>query len=539
MNLLTTAWLSVRRRSGFREEVEFARLAFDPADLDPVVAIDFARPDWSAAVTEWAIGMVTLMFAPDDTEDWVVGWHQPPLIDIWREQCARFAPAYELYGHGARAFQDSDPLADADAKPIAQLLIDQPGDNTIKENKDLFVKRDSVHSLSLAETAAALITLQTYAPSGGVGHRTSMRGGGPLTTLINPLYSMAADQPIGLWHYLWANVLEKTDRFRLPDQTIQPGPEWGRLFPWLMPTETKNPIGSDDIHPLACFFAMPRRIRLDDADNEGRVTLYRTQNYGNNYVNIRNPLSPHRKDPKSLVEIPLHPNPGYGHYKDWLDFTSRDGFTGADPVRTWTGRVRALRSNADVITSLDVFGYDMDNMKARHWLGCSAKLFQTSGDVGVLYDQIKLQTDAAREACKCLAYAVKLVRKGQVDANGKPTLPDKVSADLANDAIDLFWRRTEAFFVHLVASDAQTPSDDQRRSSRQQWYDHLGNETRKIFHLCVDEEAAFAVNPKLYVAAASGLSRSMSASYQGKTSIAKILSVAINQPKRPKGKNKP
>ncbi|MGG2362666.1 type I-E CRISPR-associated protein Cse1/CasA, partial [Salmonella enterica] len=82
------------------------------------------------------------------------------------------------------------------------LLIESPGANTLKKNLDHFVRRGRVEVLAPAAAAMALFTLQTFAPSGGAGHRTSLRGGGPLTTLVRP--GTVAGLSDALWPLLWA-----------------------------------------------------------------------------------------------------------------------------------------------------------------------------------------------------------------------------------------------------------------------------------------------------------------------------------------------
>ncbi|MCP4406671.1 MAG: type I-E CRISPR-associated protein Cse1/CasA [Gammaproteobacteria bacterium] len=66
---------------------------------------------------------------------------------------------------------------DANTKKISELLIEAPGGNTLKENRDYFVKRGEVNCLCFPCIAMALFTLQTNAPSGGAGHRTSFGSG--------------------------------------------------------------------------------------------------------------------------------------------------------------------------------------------------------------------------------------------------------------------------------------------------------------------------------------------------------------------------
>ena len=174
-NLIDDAWLPVRRLSG-------ALAVLAPGDLtslfddDPITALDFPRPDWNAAVCEWLIGLTFLALRPEDEEAWAERFRSPPGADALRAEFAPFAFAFNLNGDGPLAFQDFDDLVGAEPKSVSSLLIDAPGENTLKNNADLFVKRGGADSLSAGFAAAALITLQTYAPSGGAGHRTSMRG---------------------------------------------------------------------------------------------------------------------------------------------------------------------------------------------------------------------------------------------------------------------------------------------------------------------------------------------------------------------------
>jgi CRISPR system Cascade subunit CasA len=87
------------------------------------------------------------------------------------------------------------------------------------------VKAGRADQLSRATAAIALYTLQTYAPSGGRGNLTSLRGGGPLTTLVLP-----GGEPT-LWHVLWANV---------PQGKRPPVRDLPRVFPWLAKTRTAD-----------------------------------------------------------------------------------------------------------------------------------------------------------------------------------------------------------------------------------------------------------------------------------------------------------
>ena len=133
---------------------------------------------------------------------------------------------FNLDGDGPRFMQDIEPLK-GDPSPVEALLIEAPGANTVKLNKDLLIKRGGVRVMSRAAAAMALHTLQQFASGGGAGHRTSLRGGGPLVTLAIP-GPFAAGAPT-LWQRLWINVPQG-----LPPELSQVE----SIFPWLAPTKT-------------------------------------------------------------------------------------------------------------------------------------------------------------------------------------------------------------------------------------------------------------------------------------------------------------
>jgi CRISPR system Cascade subunit CasA len=124
-----------------------------------------------------------------------------------------------------------------------------------------------------------LLTLQTYAPAGGAGHRTSLRGGGPLSTLVDPRQessgrSLAHERP--LWEKLWANVQTREALSGLPSAVAVSSLD--AAFPWLRTTRVSNPkAGGGETpptatHPLEAYFGLPRRIRLEFGD-QGRCDL--------------------------------------------------------------------------------------------------------------------------------------------------------------------------------------------------------------------------------------------------------------------------
>ena len=381
-NLLVEPWLPVRRRSGVIEHIEPSRIT-DRIDEDPIVAFAWPRPDFNGTAHELLIGLLATAVAPRDEHEWENWWDDPPTPDILDQRLSKIACAFELAGCGPRFLQDLDPLEGAKIKNPSTLLVGAPGAHTLKNNADLFVKRSKACIFSRATAAMALFTLQSHAPSGGTGHRTSLRGGGPMTTLV------IADHPkFGrtLWGRLWPNV-ETSEQIKERRSDTAPTDAPERIFPWLGPARVSGPETNGrkttpvDVHPLQVYWGMPRRIRLQFEEAEGRlcsltgtpdvtvVASYRTINYGTNYSEgFQHPLTPYyRKESKAQVKLPMHPNSGGTGYRLWLGTTvsSKDGLCESGRMlRHW---IRERNPRTTDSTSV-AFGYEMDNMKARAWM---------------------------------------------------------------------------------------------------------------------------------------------------------------------------
>ena len=220
--------------------------------------------------------------------------------------------------------QDRD-LTKKDGEPntIDHLLMEMPGDQTLDKNTDHFLKRDTVRNICRSCCAMALFTLQTNAPAGGRGHRTSLRGGGPLTTLV---------MGRTLWETIWLNVITR-DLFGHFGNITKNG--WADMFPWLGHTRTsgKNETTtSQDVHPVQMFWGMPRRIRIIfEAHTEAiqcdlcgcsvhdYTSGYFDKSYGIHYKDgWHHILSPYSTDLKTGKSLPLHGQPGGISYRNWL-----------------------------------------------------------------------------------------------------------------------------------------------------------------------------------------------------------------------------
>lgn len=354
LNLISDAWIPVRRKDGTRTVIAPWQMADDSLDFP-----DWPRPDLNIACLELLIGLVFLADPPAGVRDW--RGRQTPDPARLRERLAPFAPAFELMGEGPQFCQDVEAI-ESGGEPNGpdMLFIDSAGGQTIRNNADLMVKRDRYPALDPATAAMALYALQAHAPSGGKGNRTSMRGGGPMVTL--------ADPGGGLWPLIWANVPEGA-------------PADPSVLPWMRATrtsETGRQVFPQDAHPAEAFFGMPRRLRLVAAD--GLVTGVMQKPYGANYAGWEHPLTPHYRQKAGAELLPVHPRAGTFGYRNWLGVvlpkrSADDTARRAAMVEAWGARGGGRRAE------LIVAGWAMDNMKPRDFTFARAPLLDLPDEV--------------------------------------------------------------------------------------------------------------------------------------------------------------
>ena len=469
-NLIHAPWLPVRRRRGAVERIAPWGVTERIDDDDPIVAFAWPRPDFDGAAHEFMIGLLSTAAAPADEDEWREGWANPPAPEELERRFAAAAHAFDLDGPGPRFMQDLDPLDGVKARDVAALLIDSPGDQTLRNNADLFVKRGGAPVVGRAAAAMALYVMNAYAPSGGAGHRTSLRGGGPMTTLV-----VARDDRFGdtLWGRLWPNV-ETAEQIgeRRGGERPPSGP--GAVFPWLAPTRTSEkkggrPTGPGDVDPLQVYWGMPRRIRLEFEDAGDRVcgltgaedaqivARYRTRNYGTNYTEgFEHPLTPYyRQKPEAPAWLPVHPAPGGIRYRHWPGLVAPDEAglrRPAQAVRRGHDRGRGAPYWARAHTRFAAFGYDMDNMKARGWADAEWPLLMldSAEKRNVLNAFTRCVSAAASDAASFLARAVKAARRARpADATGDYRFIE-----------ERFFRDTESGFFSALGEAARAIEAD-------------------------------------------------------------------------------
>ena len=436
LNLLLDSWIPVIR------DGEIVTIRPDQITDTKISALAWPRADFNLACLELLIGLISMADPPKDEADRFVRLIQPN--KLLRDLLTPFAGFFELAGNGPRFLQDLEAF-EQEPKPsiksVDMLFIDSAGGSSSSKNADLMVKRDRFSSLPAAQAAMALYTLQAFAPAGGAGNRTSMRGGGPMTTLVQPVDGSSKPS---LWRLILANVLPgKPLELDAAEQAL----------PWLRPTRTSenNQLTTlEDSHPLEAFFGMPRRLRLVfDAD---AVTGVVQKRYGTNYHAWAHPLTPYYRQKKDAVEwLPVHPKAGRLSYRNWLGVIVAFGGDGAETrrsaetVRRFSNHARA--PDFEILAG----GWAMDNMKPTDF---SLHEYPGFKNLAVAeLDRVYALVDAAAAATFRLRNALKDVWK-----------IDQSFTTAVDSIIESFFAETESAFVQAVNQIIENDGPDVENS---------------------------------------------------------------------------
>jgi len=507
------AWLPVALASGRRVLVRPCDIG-QPYEGEPIIRIATGRADCDISLAELLIGLLTVAMSPRDEDEWAERFRKPPSASDIETALAPYAGALMLDGDGPRFFQDIEQFEagtpSAKWKRTEQLFVDSPGDNTIEENADHFVKRGTIDVLSRAGAAIACATIQTMSPSGGPGKLTSVRGGGPLTTLIVP---GGSETEVPLWNRVWANVLM--------GMSATPS-EAKRIFPWLSPTRqgAKGGIKTtpEHVHRLQVFFGLPRRLRLLFEPNPTRkpcsllgtvddviVRHFADRPKGTDYEawDRAHPLSPYYKPkPKESEFLPVHLQSSRVGYREWLAITlgsdggARVAAACVDQFKRYGSDLlgdKASRRNTRLLAA----GYAMDNMKPLDFGEALLPLiFASTPDRNTwLADLADTMVKAAGDVVYQLTSSVRLGLYGE---GGKAASDSAVLGPVR----DRFWSETETGFYDALRSTADSVDmpgeewidrkEEVRAKLGEHWRVHLKQRALAIFDDTVPIDSAEA-----------------------------------------------
>ena len=442
INLITTPWLPVRLKDGSLSKLAPVNLADEN-----VVDIAASRADLQGAAWQFLLGLLQCSIAPKNSARWEDIWFEEGLTADGLHQALKPLEFAFQFGAETPSFMQDFETLGGETVSIASLLPEIPGVQTTKFNKDHFVKRGVTEHFCPHCAALALFSLQLNAPSGGKGYRTGLRGGGPMTTLLE-LQEYLGNRQTPLWRKLWLNVMPQ-------DSAAMPLPEQydDSVFPWLAPTRTSELASAvtipEQVNLLQAYWGMPRRIRLDfHTTQSGRCDLCETQNdallsgmtvknYGVNYAGWTHPLTPYRRPLKDGSErYSVKPQPGGLIWRDWLGLNQK----GVSEINTeypaLVVKTSSTRSVKDAKVGLWGFGYDFDNMKARCWYEHHFPLLLTEN----IIPDLRLAAKTASRNLSLLRSALK--EAWFDDAKG-------ARGDFSFIDID-FWHLSQGRFLELV-----------------------------------------------------------------------------------------
>ncbi len=457
-NLLEEPWLPALFGDGRTEWIRPWEIVGD----DPPISLNPQRADFKAALMEFLVGLLQTTFAPKNMSARNRVLKNPPEQDELRRAFESHREFFNLFGERPRFLQDLT-MSDAD-KPVlngvVSLLIEQPGGNTLRENKDVFIKRGQIQTLCPACAAAALFTLQAFAPSGGRGNRTSMRGGGPLSTLV------MGDT---LWESVWLNVAPGRG-----SGFIAPAPAKDELassvYAWASPTRTSDKNEEThlrDMHPLHAFWGMPRRIVLREEaakapcdvcgqTHELAVCEFLSRpngyNYGPEWVH---PLTPYTLE-QNKPPLSIKGRSNIAAYSNWLGVVY-----GEPDAKRHMHAAKCVNNAGGLGSRVCVAGYDMDNAKACQWCEHVFPVYSITGDEKIFGMEIRGMVAAADQVRRNVLGALKdaLVN----EAGKKQASLDK---SLFENASNSFWGCTEEGFYHNAAQLGALPEGSKNKGER-------------------------------------------------------------------------
>ena len=258
--------LSLRRRSGARVFLPPTAVT-DDDERDPVVAVDTGHTFVDRGVEFLLTALLQLAMPPMDAAEWAALYRVPPSPAELAAALAPLRPALDLVHptHPMLQVRPDQAALDAIAKPapkrpnsatptsddedeeageesIAALLPDRPTSNDVKNNKDVFAKRQTEFTLSAGVVGALLYAHMVLFPLGGGGY------------LGLPHRSRSVKFALTgktLWRSLWLNVLGADDARFAGARQIWPAPADrnrraavadGRSFAWMRPGLSALPL---------------------------------------------------------------------------------------------------------------------------------------------------------------------------------------------------------------------------------------------------------------------------------------------------------
>jgi CRISPR system Cascade subunit CasA len=457
-NLINDAWIPVKRMDGTKELITPWQLT---DESNPIISLAAPRPDFNGALIQFLIGLVQTTMTPKNERGWKNILKNPPRQEYLKDMFGKVSPAFNLDGDGPCFMQDFDLKANAsedyEKLPIERLLAGMAGDNTIAQNRDHFIKENTVSNICYSCCATALIAVENYV-NFGRGHRTPLRGANALTTIV------LSDR---LWETIWLNVMSQEELFS-PKYGDSSKSETGSILPWMGNSFTRSKeqlVTPQEVHPYHIFWTMPYRILLDFSSkdngncdlcgcyNHDLITKIVRKPYGINYKGSWiHTLTPYRAKDKN--QFPQKVENGGIYYRHWLGLVQEDkGHVFPAPVViSFYNRKRLFSDLNDVLKHeprLWAFGYDSENANYKCWY---------EGKMPLINVEEQILSAFELEAAKILKLAeiafyntqrsvIKVLQESVFKGTDKINQDKLSKIDYTNTR---FWSNTESSFYDIL-----------------------------------------------------------------------------------------
>ncbi len=244
MNLLSVPWIPVRSDGGAGEFrlLTYRELLCSAGSW----RVSLPRDDMELACLQLLVSMTQIMFLPEEDVE-LLDRLDDPLTDA--EFDGGIAPCADWFDldHPTQPFMQTRGVKAKEDTPIQKLLIGLPDGN----NHCFFNEVGEVSALSAPVVAIALFNQAVNCPSFGGGFKGSLRGGAPITTLV--------DGP-DLRQQIWRNVLTY-------DRVQAVLPDWNHDLSqdhptWVDSIAEKAKIGWNEIGLARGLFWQPAHVEL-------------------------------------------------------------------------------------------------------------------------------------------------------------------------------------------------------------------------------------------------------------------------------------
>lgn len=259
--------------------------------LDKESDIDSPRQDMQSAFYQLMISIFQTIYPPKDEKHWLELWKNPPKTYELKEIMEQYSECFNLYPtqNVKYAFMQDVSITDAEKFEIGKLLPGFPGKETIKDNKDIFAKRDSIELLCQPCTAIAIFLKQITGIGDGQGYRKGLRKDGPMTTILS------LPSSFGIWRRIWINIFPmnhfEEDNNPISEdiysryESLNQNNLREKIFPWmglvdfLERDKKAGPyyVGEQDTHILHQYWSAPSRVLLCKADQRKPEQLADTE----------------------------------------------------------------------------------------------------------------------------------------------------------------------------------------------------------------------------------------------------------------------